>query len=60
MTRMPVTALLPAGPMPSRSTSSPLSVCPVTVATVNRATPSRPTVKDCAKTKNAPIPPART
>ena len=57
---MPVTDFLPAGPMPSRSTSSPLSVWPVTVATVNSATPSRPTVKDWAKTKNAPMPPAIT
>ena len=60
ITRIPVMDLFPAGPMPIRSTSSPLRVCPVTVATVNRATPSRPTVKDWAKTKNPPIQPART
>ncbi len=60
ITRMPVTAFLPPGPMPSLSTSSPLSVCPVTVATVNSATPSRPDVNDWANTKKAPMPPART
>ena len=59
-TRMPVMGLFPAGPIPIRSTSRPLRVCPVTAATVKRATPSSATVKDWAKTKRAPMQPART
>ena len=52
--------LFPAGPIPIRSTNSPLSVCPVTAATVKSATPRSPTVKDWAKTNKAPMQPAST
>ncbi|OLT47707.1 hypothetical protein BJF85_15065 [Saccharomonospora sp. CUA-673] len=41
---------LPEGPRPYRSTNSPLTVCPATTPTVNRATPMTATVRDWPST----------
>src|SRR4029453_6010391 len=47
----------PAGPIPNRSTPIPLTVCPPTTATVQRATPASGTAYDWHKTNRPPMQP---
>ena len=57
--RAGVTSCRPDGPIPARSTTRLLADWPATTATVNTATPSRPTVSPWLATMNAPQAPPR-
>ena len=59
VTRAAVSGRRPPGPSPMRSSASPLTVCPATIATVKSATPSTAAVSPCESTRKAPaLPPS--